>query len=74
MLAIWACHASMLLFRRACYLCSRTRAWLDSAPDFAVKSTPSAKTHRSRGPSAKVGVVQLRTWPVHIDAPDCLVV
>ena len=43
-----------------------TRAWLDCAPDFAVKSTPSAKTHRSRGPSARVGVVQLRTWPVHM--------
>jgi hypothetical protein len=44
----------------------RTRAWLDCAPNFAVKSTPSAKTHRSRGPSARVGVVQLRTWPAHM--------
>jgi hypothetical protein len=32
-----------------------TRAWLDCAPDFAVKSTPSAKTHHSRGPSARAG-------------------
>jgi hypothetical protein len=48
---------------------SCTRAWLNYAPDYAVKSTASAKTHHSGGPPCKGGGGKI-AYVVRPHAPD----